>query len=674
MSKEHTEKMKKPRIVGTKAKLISVVIPISVLSIIVLLTITFQASKGIILNYGNEVVKSISAANANEIKTWSQDIISTLNQVKNTLEQVDLDNTQTINYLASTMNKNNSFPYGVYIGTNQEEVVNAFDFVPPAGYIVTDRDWFKEGLEREEFAFGSAYVDANTGKFVLSASAEVKSTDGVTRVAAADIFLDEVSNMVMNMQLMDTGTVFLIDSKQETIIAHKDKSLNALQLTEDLDDGILTEIAKQIHKQNKDVFLIKEGGVEYLAYVKSIDNTGWLLASYVSSAQVLGSLNELQVFINIAAVVSILLLAFVLERVIHIILKPVKKLTKTIEQVTDGDFSVAFTVKGRDEVAVMSKSLIKFIEKLRKIITAVSRMTSQLSRQAENSSKVSKALINSAQIQSASMYELNATVDDLAKSVLQVAENASSLALVVSQADAIGMDATRQMETTVQLSEQGREDMKQITDAIAAVETDINHLETAVEEVGNSTVKINDIIGLIGEIADETNLLALNAAIEAARAGDAGRGFAVVAEEIRKLAKTSAGAVRNIAELIHGINGLVDNTVDKTKQSVESIQNSSRLINSTSQTFDTIYTSVSNTNYLVIEMMDKVKEVDTVATSVAAITQEQSAGAEEILATSEELLEQAKQVTKNSETVGKDALELADTAENLENEMGFFRL
>ncbi|BCJ93327.1 methyl-accepting chemotaxis protein [Anaerocolumna cellulosilytica] len=674
MKKIRGKKAEKSRIIGTKTKLISIVIPISVVLIIALLAVTFQVSKGIILNYGNRVVKSISAANANEIKTWSQDIISTLNQVKNTVEQVELDDTQTINYLASTMNKNNSFPLGVYIGTDRGEVLNAFDFVPPADYVVTDREWFKEGVKREEFAFGAAYVDANTGEFVLSASAKVKSIDGVNKVAAADIFLSEVSNMVMNMKLMETGTILLIDGKQNTIIAHKDKSLNALKLTEDLDNGILREITKQINNENAEVFSIKDGNQSYLAYLQPVDNTDWLLASYVSSSEVLGALNELQLFISITAVISILFLMLVLERAIHIILKPVKKLTGTIEQITEGDFTVALTVKGRDEVAVMSKSLVKFINTLQTIITEVTRMTTQFNSQAEKNGKVSETLSNSAKIQSDSMHELNITVDELAKSVGQVAENASALAMVVAQTETIGKDAASQTETTVQLSVQGRDDMTRIKDAMATVEKDIKHLEMAVEEVGASTVKINDIIGLIGDIAEETNLLSLNAAIEAARAGEAGKGFAVVAQEIRKLAETSAGAVKNIAELIHGINGLVEITVDRTKESVGSIQSSSKLINNTSQTFETIYNAVDNTRHLVIEMIDRIKEVDNVATSVAAITQEQSAGAEEIVATTEELLEHAKQVIENSEMVGRDALELAVTAENLEKEMKFFRL
>jgi methyl-accepting chemotaxis protein len=114
--------------------------------------------------------------------------------------------------------------------------------------------------------------------------------------------------------------------------------------------------------------------------------------------------------------------------------------------------------------------------------------------------------------------------------------------------------------------------------------------------------------------------------------------------------------------------------VDKTKSSVTSIENSSKLIIKTSTAFETIYTSVNETNELVDSMINKIMEVDQVATSVAAITEEQSAGAEEILAASEELLSHAKDITESSVLVGKDALELAVTAESLEKEMKFFKV
>lgn len=186
MSKTKTTKDRKH--IGIKRKLIFTVIPISIVSILALLLTTSIITKKIILYYSDQDIKAISSANAKEIETWAQDILSSLNQIQNTLEQVDFTEDELLKYLSSTMDKSESYPYGVYIGTQQEEVINAFGFVPPADYVVTDRDWYKEGLARDTFAFGSPYQDANTGDLVITASVNLNDGSGIAKVAGVDIF------------------------------------------------------------------------------------------------------------------------------------------------------------------------------------------------------------------------------------------------------------------------------------------------------------------------------------------------------------------------------------------------------------------------------------------------------------------------------------------------------
>lgn len=261
----------------------------------------------------------------------------------------------------------------------------------------------------------------------------------------------------------------------------------------------------------------------------------------------------------------------------------------------------------------------------------------QLNEQAENSSAASETLYNSAATQSNAMKELNDTVEELAKSVTEVAENATTLAMVVSETGESGSHAKEKMEDTVKISQQGRDDMVQVKQAMENIQESVAQLEESVGHVGASTEEIKKFVGIIGDIASETNLLSLNAAIEAARAGEAGKGFAVVAEEIRNLAETSADAVSRISNITAEINDLVEDAVEKTRISAGNINDSSGLVITASDTFQKIYETIGETNEIVQEIIINVNKVDEVAASVAAITEEQSASAQEILATAENL-------------------------------------
>lgn len=662
------------RKLGTKGRMISILIPVVTLSIAGLLTITFITARNIILDYGSEIVKYQAEANVKEAENWSGEILSSLTEIKNTLDFKQMDDADTINYLATTKDRNPNMPLGVYIGASDGKLLNSFDFVPGADFVVTDRDWYKDGEQRDSFAFGEPYIDVNTGDYCITASARLKTTDGAARVAAADVYLSEITTEVAAMKVLNTGASMLIDKNSGVILGYKDKELISKKLEAGSDNALISGIAEQLGKSNNKVFTLKDTKESYLGYLRDIEGTDWVLASYVPRSEVLSSINKLIIIVVLGSIAAIALLAFIIERVLHFVIVPIKKVTGTIGEITKGNFTIQVEVKGTNEVAIMTEGLQKFIKTMREIIKQYYELINKLNLQAESSSEAAESLTNSAKIQSSSMQELNLTVDELAKTISEVAESASSLAQVVSQADSISRDAGTRMKETVTLSKDGKQKIDKINLYVQDVEKDIYSLEEVVEEVGNSTREINDIISLIGEIATQTNLLSLNAAIEAARAGESGKGFAVVAEEIRKLAETSSEAVNRITGNIGRVNTLVDNTIKKTKESVVSIENSSTLIKETSAAFEDIYMAVNETDALVNSLSERVQEVDQVAVSVAAITQEQSAGAEEILATSAELLAAATEVTKISEVVGEDASSLALTASDLENKLEFFKL
>ncbi len=185
--------------------------------------------------------------------------------------------------------------------------------------------------------------------------------------------------------------------------------------------------------------------------------------------------------------------------------------------------------------------------------------------------------------------------------------------MVVADTREDGVKVDDKVRETVKVSQKGKADMQNVSQAMRDINNVVVKLQHAIDKVGKASEEIMDITGVIGSIAEETNLLSLNASIEAARAGEAGRGFAVVATEIGHLAQTSTESVKNIDRLISEINILVKDAVGQAADSVENISKSSNLVGNALITFDSIFQNIDTVNNLVQQMLEKVEKVDEVA-------------------------------------------------------------
>ena len=655
--------MKKQKTVSIKAKLLGVIIPVVIAIVVVLVVAAYQISAGTIKKYSQNLLQSSVENQASQIEAWLNENLASFQMAKTTIEDLKPSDEELKTILDGYYGYNSNYPEGLYVADSTGQLITASESTKKESD-VTNSIWYKEGLTRVNMAVGSAYQNAD-GVNVISASGILNDGSDKVRVISADMTLDRIAIIVNSFIEMNDAEAFLVDKTSGVILANRDSSLISQTLGAEGQSHFYQLTAEKVADKDYN-FVTLDGN---MTVFQEVEGTNWLLVSYIPTSTVLADLTQLR---NIMIVISVL--CVLIERVTHVVIKPVKEMTRVITAMTSGDFTVSIKTKGNDEIAVMSQSVEKFIASMKQMISEMGNVSGKLKNQADSSKGVSGEMSSAAGIQSQSMSELNATVDQLSVSVNEIAENATQLAGVAADTKSDSDMVESKMQETVAVSEKGRKDMERVGEALSNIEVSIHNLEEAVNKVGTASGEIVQIIKLIGDIADETNLLSLNASIEAARAGEAGRGFAVVAAEIGTLAKNSADSVAHITELITEINNLVEDAVRQAGNSAQDISGSAELIHTAVDTFDTIFKNIQETSALIGNVVDKINQVDQVATNVAAISEEQAASSDEILATSESMLQQAKNISKNSDQVEQEADNLAVSADQLADQVKQFRI
>jgi len=660
--------VKKKSNISIKAKLLGIIIPVVIAIILILVFTAYHVSSGIIESYSQNLLESSVNSQASKIEAWLEENLASMQMAKTMIEKLHPDETQLQTILDASCGYSENYPDGLFLADANGSFLKGTDSKKQEPN-PKESMWYQEGMTRVNMAVGSAHQNPD-GTNVVSASGLLNDGSDTVRVIAADMTLDRISVIVNSFIEMHDAEAFLVDKDSSVILASRDSDLISRTLGADGQSAFYKDVEKKVSGKSYD-FCTLDGN---MTVFKEVNGTNWLLVSYVPTRVVLADLVGLRNLMIIFSIISILVLCVLIERVTHVVIRPVKEMTRVITSMASGDFTVSMKVKGNDEIAVMGRSVEHFIASMKEMIRQMGHVSDRLEKQAGSSKNVSGEMNSAANIQSQSMTELNATVDQLSVSVNEIAQNATQLAGVVADTKEDSDKVEDKMRTTVEVSEKGKADMESVGNALHNIEISIHNLEEAVDKVGTASGEIVDIIKLIGDIAEETNLLSLNASIEAARAGEAGRGFAVVASQIGVLAKNSADSVAHITSLINEINGLVDDAVKQAGSSASDIESSADLIHIAVDTFDQIFQNIQETSHLIEGVVEKINQVDQVATNVAAISEEQAASSDEILATSESMLQQAKSISKNSEQVEAEAGNLAESADQLADQVKQFQI
>jgi len=218
--------------------------------------------------------------------------------------------------------------------------------------------------------------------------------------------------------------------------------------------------------------------------------------------------------------------------------RAILRLLDEMANLADGDLTVHATVT--EEITGAIADSVNFtIDALRTLVTTINSTASQVSQSTEKTQHTATELAQASNQQAREIASASAAVTDMAESMLTVSNDADNSAKVAQQSMDIAQKGAQVVRSTIGSMENIRETIQETSKRI--------------KRLGESSQEIGDIVGLITEIADQTNILALNAAIQASTAGDAGRGFAVVADEVQRLAERAGNATKQIEGLVNTI-------------------------------------------------------------------------------------------------------------------------
>jgi len=303
-------------------------------------------------------------------------------------------------------------------------------------------------------------------------------------------------------------------------------------------------------------------------------------------------------------------------------------------------------IASQDEIGQAGTALNTMKNSLREIIQSVASTAEHVASASEEISSSASQQAQGAETQKDQTSQVATAMQEMSSTVLQVSENSAKAA-----------DASRQAAETARA---GGIIVNDTLTKMRAIAESVSGTAKKVEELGKSSDQIGRIIGVIDDIADQTNLLALNAAIEAARAGEQGRGFAVVADEVRKLAERTTSATKEIAQMIRTVQ-------QETKVAVAAMEEGNKQVEEGVKTTAQAGDSLKQ----IIHMSEQVGEM---VTHIATAATEQSSATEEINNNMEQIAKLVKEASEGAQQSAKACQDLSGLALDLQKTVSNFRL
>ncbi|MFB9217129.1 methyl-accepting chemotaxis protein [Vibrio sinaloensis] len=500
------------------------------------------------------------------------------------------------------------------------------------------KQWYAGPKSGLPFVLTEPSVDQVTGKLLSSLVVPLKVNGQFIGVVGVDISSDVWQKIVR--ENVPDGQLFLTD-KENKILFSPDAKVLGKNI---FDHRPMYKNFSGDHLQYK-----VSDGREFVATKMGPTQYGLNVFTYEKLDVILApSESMLRTSLIAAAIFIVIGLGIVYSIIIKMIYVPIggepKEIQSIIERIANGDLTVNAVAKGGD--TGIYAATVTMVEKLKSVVGGINKQamevehtSSELVSLVEETRQSSDQQILQMEMTATAMNEMVSTVEEISRNAQQASTSAH---------DAYGQ------------AQNGADITNKTSLVMDALGQDINSVSKTIDELRVETVNVGDVLGVIRDVADQTNLLALNAAIEAARAGEQGRGFAVVADEVRSLASRTQSSIEEINATIAKLQKVASSAVESMEQSQSNTQEAISMATEARESLNSI--------------LGAVREIQDMNTQIATAAEEQNSVAQEINQSVIEVNGLAKATNENAESTEVSTQKLSGVVESLSEITSKFKL
>ncbi|MCP1445752.1 methyl-accepting chemotaxis protein [Pseudomonas sp. GGS8] len=518
-----------------------------------------------------------------------------------------------------------------------------------------DQTWYKGGMQtpRGQCAWAAAYKDDASAEPRTNCAMAIQKNGAAYGVSTIDVTLGFFNDLVARKE-RDLGAEMLIVEGDGKIISNSSRISGPIVLKNISELAASSPFAAQIkagltqRDQPLQRVEFDNNGEASTFFMRPIEGTPWFLATALPTRLITAQRDDVLNTLSLLQIPMVILLVLLQVYAIRQLIQRMKALKANIDALSTGDADLTrrITIRVEDELGAIGHSVNAFIAYLQNMIGEVTQATGAMASSLENLQRTSA---HTSQI--------------LVRHASETDQTVTAITEMSSTADSVAQNAAETAAFTQRANEHADRSRVVVGEASSSVVALIDEVASAthkVESMQQDAQRITEILGVIGDIAGQTNLLALNAAIEAARAGEQGRGFAVVADEVRALAARTQASTSEINEMLSRLTQGVSSSVSAMENTQASCQSAAD--------------ATARVNAGLDEMAGSVSHINSLSTQIATAAEQQSALTEEINRSMVQIRHMVDQLVQSGQASELNTRQLLEANNRVSAIMGRFKV